>query len=96
MPTKAHFARVIEKPVGKHSWRGGRSIKFGSDGRQIGERMTEREVTAEADNGTVIMEVMMILPTIQFLALEEVAHRQNLSMAQLLRLAIADFLKQPQ
>ena len=59
-------------------------------------RMTEQKVTAEADNRAVIMEVMMILPTIQFLALEEVAHRQNLSMARLLRRVIADFLKQPQ
>jgi hypothetical protein len=58
--------------------------------------MTEQKVTAEADNRAVIMEVMMILPTIQFLALEEVAHRQNLSMARLLRRVIADFLKQPQ
>ena len=58
--------------------------------------MREQKGTAEADNRTVIMEVMMILPTIHFFALEEAAHRQNLSVAQLLRRAIADFLQQPE
>jgi hypothetical protein len=56
--------------------------------------MKEQQGTAESDNRTSIMEVMIILPRIQFFALEEAAHRQNLSVAQLLRRAIADFLKQ--
>jgi hypothetical protein len=42
------------------------------------------------------LEVMMILTTPQFFALEEEAHRQNLSVAQLLRRAIANFLQQPE
>jgi hypothetical protein len=58
--------------------------------------MKEQQGTAESDNRTAIMEVMMLLPTIQFFALEEAAHRQNLSVAQLLRRAIANFLKQAQ
>jgi hypothetical protein len=43
-----------------------------------------------------VLEVMMILTSPQFFALEEEAHRQNLSVAQLLRRAIADFLQQPE
>jgi len=55
--------------------------------------MTEKQGTTEARKRTVIMEVMMILPSIQFFALEEAAHQQDLSVAQLLRRAIADFLQ---
>ena len=58
--------------------------------------MKEQQGTVEAGSKAVIMEVMMILPTIHFFALEEAAHRQNLSVAQLLRRAIADFLQQPE
>jgi hypothetical protein len=58
--------------------------------------MKEQKGTTDTGKGILIMEVMMILPTIQFFALEEAAHRQNLSVAQLLRRAIADFLQQPE
>jgi len=58
--------------------------------------MKEQQGTTEARNRTVIMEVIMILPAIQFFALEEAAHWQNLSVARLLRRAIADFLQQPE
>jgi hypothetical protein len=54
--------------------------------------MKEQQGTTEARKRTVIMEVM-ILPSIQFFALEEAAHQQDLSVAQLLRRAIADFLQ---
>jgi hypothetical protein len=59
--------------------------------------MKEQQGTTEARKRTVIMEVMMmILHSIQFFALEEAAHQQDLSVAQLLRRAIADFLQQPE
>jgi hypothetical protein len=57
--------------------------------------MTKQEGAAGDCHGTEVIEVIMILPTIQFFALEEAACRQNQSVARFLRRAISDFLRQP-
>jgi hypothetical protein len=52
----------------------------------------EQEVVAGASSGAEVMEVMMLLSTDQFLALEEAAYQQKVSVARLLRRAISDYL----
>jgi len=56
--------------------------------------MKAQKGTTDTGKGILIMEVMMILPTIQFFALEEAAYQQDLSVAQLLRRAISSFLQE--
>jgi hypothetical protein len=57
--------------------------------------MTEQEGPSEDCHRTEVIEVLMILSTVQFFALEEVANRQNMTIARLLRRAISDFIQQP-
>jgi hypothetical protein len=56
--------------------------------------MIEQEVVAGVSRGTEVLEVMMLLSTDQFFALEEAAYQQNMCVARLLRRAICDFLRQ--
>jgi hypothetical protein len=56
--------------------------------------MTEQEVANVHCHGTDVIEMMMLFTTIQFFALEEVARWQNLTVGQLIRRSIGDFLRQ--
>ena len=56
--------------------------------------MTEQEVAMNVCHGADVIELMMLFPTIQFFALEEAAWRQSLTVGQLIRLSIGDFLQQ--
>lgn len=57
--------------------------------------MTVQEGAADVCHMAKVMELMLLLPTNQFLALEKVAYQQNVSVARLLRRAISDLLRQP-
>jgi hypothetical protein len=56
--------------------------------------MTVQEGAADVCHMGKVMELMLLLPTNQFLALEKVAYQQNMSVARLLRRAISDLLRQ--
>jgi hypothetical protein len=55
--------------------------------------MTEQEGAGDDYHGTKVTELLLLLPTTQFLVLEETAHQQNKSVGQLIRRAVSDFLK---
>ena len=57
--------------------------------------MKEQEGEVDVCHGTKVLELMLLLPTHQFFALEQAASQQNLSVGRLVRLAISDFLRQP-
>jgi hypothetical protein len=63
--------------------------------REMDENVTVQKATANVGGRAEVFEVMLLLPANQFFALEESAFRQHLSVARLLRRAIADFLQQP-
>jgi hypothetical protein len=63
--------------------------------REMDRNLAVQEGIANVGGRVEVFEVMLLLPANQFIALEESAFRQNLSVARLLRRAIADFLHQP-
>ena len=54
--------------------------------------MTEPQ--GAADVGHKVVELMLLLPTHQFFALEQAAFHKDVSVGRLLRRAISDYLRQ--
>ena len=57
--------------------------------------MTDLAGEADVCHRNKVVEVMLLLPTHQFFALEQAAFQQNVSVGRLLRRAISDYLRQP-
>jgi hypothetical protein len=57
--------------------------------------MSDRDRTSTASFGSEVVELIFLLPSHQFSALEEAANRLEVPVAQLLRRTLLDFLRQP-
>ncbi len=66
----------------------------------MSQNMTKRAGSAKVCNGGVslaqeVTELLLILPAGEFSALEEAAHRLSLTVGQLIRRTVSDFLSDP-